>query len=120
MKRRKKNLTSMFGLVWVKRLGSSENGQNGIIHNWCNGGCWFAQGWNEPAPTNAPIEDEVIEAIMGMNQKHILLCLEFLVFLTFSLHQKISLLPTSFPPTSPLLLTSPYFVLTPLLELRNN
>jgi hypothetical protein len=29
--------------VWFRLngLGSSQNGQNSLIHNWCTGGCWF-------------------------------------------------------------------------------
>jgi hypothetical protein len=30
------------------------------------------QGWSEPATTNAPVEDEAVEAVLGMNQKQIL------------------------------------------------
>jgi hypothetical protein len=32
-------------MVWFKLngLGSSQNGQNNLIHNWCIGGCWFTQ-----------------------------------------------------------------------------
>jgi hypothetical protein len=30
------------------------------------------KGWSEPATTNALIEDEAIQAVLGMNQKHIL------------------------------------------------
>jgi hypothetical protein len=29
-------------------------------------------GWNEPTAANAPIEDEAVEVVLGMNQKHIL------------------------------------------------
>jgi len=29
-------------------------------------------GWSEPAANNAPAEDEAIEAVFRMNQKHIL------------------------------------------------
>jgi hypothetical protein len=29
-------------------------------------------GWNEPTATNAPIQHEAIQAVLGMNQKHIL------------------------------------------------
>jgi hypothetical protein len=29
-------------------------------------------GWSEPAATNAPVEDEAIQAVLWMNQKHIL------------------------------------------------
>jgi len=41
MKRRKKNPPQF--LVWFRLngLGSSQNGQNSLIHNWCIGGCWF-------------------------------------------------------------------------------
>jgi hypothetical protein len=30
-------------LVWFRLngLGSSQNGQNSFIQNWCTGGCWF-------------------------------------------------------------------------------
>jgi hypothetical protein len=28
-------------------------------------------GWSEPAATNAPDEDEAVQAVLGMNQKHI-------------------------------------------------
>jgi hypothetical protein len=27
-------------LVWFSGLDSSQNGQNGLIHNWCIGGWW--------------------------------------------------------------------------------
>jgi hypothetical protein len=29
-------------------------------------------GWSEPAATNAPVEDEAIQVVLGMNQKSIL------------------------------------------------
>jgi hypothetical protein len=29
-------------------------------------------GWSEPTTTNAPIQNEVVQGILGMNQKHIL------------------------------------------------
>jgi hypothetical protein len=32
------------------------------------------EGLNELATTNAPVEDDVVEAVLGMNQKHILSC----------------------------------------------
>jgi hypothetical protein len=70
--------------------------------------------WSEPAATNAPVEDEVIEVVLGMNQKHILPFQNYWFFPAFSMPQKFSLLPTS-----PLLFTSPPsylppdFVLTP-------
>jgi hypothetical protein len=37
-------------------------------------------GWSQPATTNAPIEDETVEAVLGMNQKHILPCPKVLIF----------------------------------------
>jgi hypothetical protein len=61
------------------------------------------KGWSEPTATNAPVEDEAIEAVLGMNQKYILPYPKLLVFSTTSLPQFFSLLPTSLPPTSPLL-----------------
>jgi hypothetical protein len=30
------------------------------------------EGWNEPVATNALVEDDAIEAVLGMNHKHIL------------------------------------------------
>jgi hypothetical protein len=32
-------------LVWFRLngLGSSQNGQISLIHNWCIGGCWFTE-----------------------------------------------------------------------------
>ncbi len=27
-------------------------------------------GWSEPAATNAPVQDEAVQAVLGMNQKH--------------------------------------------------
>jgi len=74
-------------------------------------------GWSEPIATNAPVEDEAVQAILGMNQKHILLCPKFLVFSASSMPHSFSLLPTSFLFTSPLLPTSPHFAFIPLLEL---
>ncbi len=57
-------------------------------------------GWNEPVATNALVEDEAIEAVLGMNQKHILHCPKLFVFLTSFLSQIFSLLPPSYlPPT---------------------
>ncbi len=51
-------------------------------------------GWSEPVTTNAPVQDEAIQAVLGMNQKHILPCLRFLVFFASYLPQKFSFLPT--------------------------
>jgi hypothetical protein len=39
-----KKKTSLQCLGWsLNDLGSSQNGQNSLIHNWCIGGCWFTQ-----------------------------------------------------------------------------
>jgi hypothetical protein len=29
-------------------------------------------GWSEPTATSAPVQDEIVQTILGMNQKHIL------------------------------------------------
>jgi len=63
-------------------------------------------GWNEPAATNAPVGDEVVQAILGMNQKHILLPYP-------GIFQ-----PLSLPQHFPLLPPSPHFPLTPSPELN--
>jgi hypothetical protein len=54
--------------------------------------------WSEPIATSAPIQDEVIQAVLGMNQKHILPRPRFLVFSISSLPQSFSsyLLPPSY------------------------
>jgi hypothetical protein len=64
-------------------------------------------GWSELVATNAQVQDEAVQALLGMNQKHILPCPRLLVFSAFFLPQSFSLLPTS-----------PHVVLTPLLELE--
>jgi hypothetical protein len=80
-------------------------------------------GWSEPAATNARVEDEAVETVLGMNQKHILPCPKLLIFSASSLPQKISLLPylppTNLPPPPPSLPqpTSHDFALTPPLKL---
>ncbi len=64
----------------------------------------FCSSWrkgNEPTTTNAPIEDEAVETVLGMNQKHILPNQKLLVFSISFLPQNVSLLPNSLPPTSP-------------------
>jgi hypothetical protein len=64
-------------------------------------------GWSEPAATNAPVEDEAVQAALGMNQKHILPCPKFLLFSASSLPKVFgffSLFSTSLPP--PTYLTS--------------
>ncbi len=92
---------------------------------------WARKGCSEPAATNAPVEDEAVEVVLGMNQKHILPSPKFLTFSVSSLPQNFSLLPTSLLLTSPLLPpsplitsvsplyppTSPHFAFTPSLEL---
>jgi hypothetical protein len=57
--------------------------------------------WSESATTNAPVEDEAIETVLGMNKKHIL-------FLSPRIFQ-----PPSLPQNFPLLPLSPHFLLTP-------
>jgi len=58
-------------------------------------------GWGEPAATNAPVEDEAVETVLGMNQKHIIPCPKLLIFSASSLPQKFSLLLTYLPPPPP-------------------
>jgi hypothetical protein len=38
----KRKKTAPQWLVWFRLngFGSSQNGQNSLIHNWCIGGCW--------------------------------------------------------------------------------
>jgi len=74
-------------------------------------------GWSEPAATNALVQDEAVQVVLGMIQKHIFPCPRFLVFSTSSLPQSFFVLPTSFLLTSPFLPTSLHFALTPSLEL---
>jgi len=65
-------------------------------------------GWSEPAATTAPVEDEALGAVLGMNQNHILPAQIYIYFPVSTLPQNIFLLPTShLPPTSYLLPTSP-------------
>jgi hypothetical protein len=40
-------------------------------------------GWSELVATNAQVQDEAIQAVLGMNQKHILPCPRLLVFSGF-------------------------------------
>jgi len=58
--------------------------------------------WSEPTATNAPNENETIQVVLGMTQKHIFPYPRFLVFSASFLPQSFSLIPTS------LLLTSPF------------
>jgi hypothetical protein len=45
-----------------------------MVHYYAETGCScpLIRGWTEPAATNAPVKDEAVQAILGMNQKHIL------------------------------------------------
>jgi hypothetical protein len=75
-------------------------------------------GWSEPAATIALVQDEAVEVVLGMNQKHILFPWPRDFSALFSA-SKFSL-PTYFPPflpISPFLRPSPHFSLTPSLEL---
>jgi hypothetical protein len=63
-------------------------------------------GWNEPVATNTPVEDEVVQAGLGMNQKHIFPYPKFLIFST-------SFLPYSFPSYLPPSYLCPTSYLTP-------
>jgi hypothetical protein len=54
--------------------------------------------WSETTATNAPVQDEAVQAVLGMNQKHILLPCPG-IFQPPSLPQNFPLLPTSPPPT---------------------
>jgi quinol-cytochrome oxidoreductase complex cytochrome b subunit len=58
-----------------------------------------------------PIQDEAIQTVLGMNQKHILPGPRFLVFSASSLPQSFSFLPISLLPTSL------HFALIPLSEI---
>jgi len=79
-------------------------------------------GWSETTATNAPVQDEAVQAVLGMNQKHILL--PFLpcpgIFQPPSLPQNFPLLPTPPPPylLPSLLPPSPHFLFTPSPKLR--
>jgi len=56
-------------------------------------------GWSEPAATNAPVQNETVQAVLGMNLKHILFSCPG-IFQPPSLRQNFPFLPTSPPPTS--------------------
>jgi hypothetical protein len=70
-------------------------------------------GWSEPIATGAPVQDEVVQTVLGMNQKHILFPCPG-IFQPPSLPQKFPLLPTSLPPLLP---PSPHFPFIPSPEL---
>jgi hypothetical protein len=72
---------------------------------------WHLIGWSETTATNASVQDEAIQAVLGMNQKHIFLPCPG-IFQPSSLPQNFPLLPTPPPllPTSALLPPSPHFI----------
>jgi len=74
-------------------------------------------GWSEPAATSAPVQDEAVQAVLWMNQKHILFPCPG-IFQPPSLPQTCPLLPTSPPPFASLLPPSTHFPLTPSPELK--
>jgi len=83
--------------------------------------------WSEPTATNALVENEVVQAVLGMNQKHILPYPRFLVFPRFLVCSRFStpkffpstyLPPTYLPPPTSFLPTSPHFALTPSSKLK--
>jgi hypothetical protein len=56
-------------LCWVYNVEPDSNSvevHQQLIHN------RHPVGWSEPAATSAPVQDEAVQAILGMNQKHIL------------------------------------------------
>jgi len=69
-------------------------------------------GVNQQPPV-APVQDEAVQALLGMNRKHILPCPRFF----FSLFSAPKFLPSYLPPPS-YLPTSPHFALTPLSKLE--
>jgi len=61
-------------------------------------------GWSEPVATNALVEDEAIEVVFKMNQKHIPLARNYWFFEPLLYPKNFPYLPpSSFPPTSPFL-----------------
>ncbi len=42
----------------------------GLVHVWQSR--FRIMGWSEPTATSAPVQDEIVQTILGMNQKHIL------------------------------------------------
>ncbi len=80
--------------------------------------CWslLGQGWSEPAATSAVVQDEAVQAVLTMNQKHILFPCPG-IFQPPSLPQNFPFLLTSPPPTYlPPLPPSPHFPLIPFPE----
>jgi hypothetical protein len=72
-------------------------------------------GWSEPAATNAPVEDEAVEAVLGMNQNHILPIQSYCFFLSLLYPKKFPsyLPPSHLPPLSYLCVPSPTSPLLP-------
>jgi len=68
-------------------------------------------GWSEPAATSAPVQDEAVQAVSGMNQKHILFP-SLGVFQLLSLPQNFPLSLTSPLGPPPFLPLSPHFLFT--------
>jgi hypothetical protein len=82
---------------WIN--GYMEGLWKGNILRWGFNSLVNEGGWNELATTNAPVQDEAVQAVLGMNQKHILFpCPR--IFQPPSLPQNFPLLPTSPPPPS--------------------
>ncbi len=87
-------------------VGSISDHPTTYIHNWWSHGVgtfqligWFCTfNWSEPIATNAPIQDEAVQAVLGMNQKHSLFPSPG-IFQPLSLPQNFPLLPTSPPPS---------------------
>jgi len=56
------------------------------------------QGWSEPAATNAPVEDEAVQPVLGMNQNRIWTAQIYIFSPASTLPQNISPLPAYLPP----------------------
>jgi hypothetical protein len=67
-------------------------------------------GWSEPATTNAPVEDEAIQPVLGMNQNHIRTAQIYIFSPASTLPQNISPLPTYLPPPTYPLLPPPSYL----------
>jgi len=84
-------------LPWFTEFGNPV-----LTHPWI-------RGWSEPAAINAPVEDEAVQAVLVMNQKHILFPCPG-NFQPPYLPQNFPLLPTYLPSYLP---PSTHFLLTP-------
>jgi hypothetical protein len=67
-------------------------------------------GWSEPATTNAPVEDEAIQPVLGMNQNHIRTAQIYIFSPASTLPQNISPQPTYHPPPTDPLLPPPSYL----------